>query len=123
MSKVKRTDNYINECREVGKRLRFLRNQNKYRLKEVEKLSNNIVTSSMLSNYESGKKMPSLSTLKILGKLYNTSVDFIIYGNDPNQNNFNNYADIVICLENIKKCLNLSKRANIGPFKTVTNAN
>ncbi len=64
----------------VGKRLRKVRIQNNFSLKDVEKLTKKNVKASILGAYERGERVISIPRLYELGQFYNVPVDYLISG-------------------------------------------
>lgn len=63
-----------------GDRLKNLRENKGLKQKEVaEKIG---IKNNTLSSYESSKRQPDFNTLKELSKVYDTSIDYIITGNE-----------------------------------------
>ena len=68
----------------VGKRLRKIRMQNKYSLKEVEKMTKGVVKASILGAYERGERVISVPRLFELATFFKVPVDYLILdGQNP----------------------------------------
>src|SRR5690625_2723440 len=68
---------------QFGKRLRFLRLQNKLTQKELAKIIN--TSTSAIGMYERGEREPSFTTLLNIATNFNVSLDYLL-GNDQIQN-------------------------------------
>lgn len=71
----------------IGKRLKEIRDKNKYTIEEVQKMTG--ISRQSLINYENGKGNPTLKVILCLCNLYKISPNYLIYGDD---NNFDNMS-------------------------------
>ena len=75
----------------VGKRLRKLREHHAFTINEVvEKLSNDYyfnIDEKSIRRYEKGEFLPKVDNLMILAELYDTTLDYIIYGKETSDDN------------------------------------
>ena len=75
----------------VGKRLRKLREGQELTINEVvERLSNNYfldVDEKSIRRYEKGKFLPKIDNLICLAELYDTTLDYIVYGKETSDDN------------------------------------
>jgi transcriptional regulator with XRE-family HTH domain len=62
----------------VGKRLRKIRIQNKYSLKEVEKITKGDIKASILGAYERGERVISVPRLFELADFFKVPVDYLL---------------------------------------------
>lgn len=65
----------------LGERLRAARLRKGYSLADVEKITGWHFTT--IAAYERGEKMPPAEKLRILAKLYDTTADYLLVGEDP----------------------------------------
>ena len=102
---------------EVGKRLRALRERQGLTINEVvEKLSNDYysdIDEKSIRRYEKGKFLPKIDNLISLAELFNTTLDYIIYGKETsNDNSFTWY-------DNFKRLNRLVCSLAVGLYKDV----
>ena len=75
----------------VGKRLRKLREGQELTINEVaERLSNNYfldVDEKSIRRYEKGEFLPKIDNLICLAELYDTTLDYIVYGKETSDDN------------------------------------
>lgn len=75
----------------VGKRLRKLREHQAFTINEVvEKLSNDYysdIDEKSIRRYEKGEFLPKVDNLMNLAELYDTTLDYIIYGKETSDDN------------------------------------
>ena len=75
----------------VGKRLRKLREHHAFTINEVvEKLSNDYyfdIDEKSIRRYEKGEFLPKVDNLMNLAELYDTTLDYIIYGKETSDDN------------------------------------
>jgi transcriptional regulator with XRE-family HTH domain len=75
----------------VGKRLRKLREDQELTINEVvERLSNNYfldVDEKSIRRYEKGEFLPKIDNLICLAELYDTTLDYIVYGKETSDDN------------------------------------
>lgn len=62
---------------EIGKRIKFLRQEKGFTLKELAKMA--YVTTSAIGNYESGIRVPQDSTKALLARALGTTVEIIFF--------------------------------------------
>ena len=75
---------------EVGNRIKAIRLNNSYNLREFgEKIDN--AADSIVSRWEKGKSLPNNKRLKLISEIGNVTVDYLLYGNPVSflQKNFN----------------------------------
>ncbi|MBO5286255.1 MAG: helix-turn-helix transcriptional regulator [Clostridia bacterium] len=81
----------------VGERLKELRNKNKLTINGlIEKLQNEHyidIDEKTIRRYEKGKFMPKIDNLICLAEVFNTSLDYIIYGKETSDDNSFTYYD------------------------------
>lgn len=81
----------------VGKRLKELRNKNKLTINDlVEKLQNEHyidIDEKSIRRYERGEFLPKIDNLICLAEIFNTSLDYIIYGRETSDDNSFTYYD------------------------------
>lgn len=77
--------------KEVGKRLRELREKNGYtRNQVIEKLGDEYLLSiseKTIVRYEKGQTAPKIDNLIVIAELYNATLDYIVYGKDTSDDN------------------------------------
>ena len=75
----------------VGIRLKELRNKNKLTINElIEKLQNEYyidIDEKSIRRYEKGEFLPKIDNLICLAEIFNTSLDYIIYGRETSDDN------------------------------------
>lgn len=83
--------------KDAGKRLNLLRKQNKLTIDElVEKLQNEYyidIDEKSIRRYEKGDFLPKIDNLICFADLYNTTLDFIIFGKETSDDNSFTYYD------------------------------
>lgn len=81
----------------VGKRLKELRNKNKLTIDDlVEKLQNEHyidIDEKSIRRYEKGEFLPKVDNLICLAEIFNTTLDYIIYGKETSDENSFTYYD------------------------------
>ena len=81
----------------VGIRLKELRNKNKLTINElIEKLQNEYyidIDEKSIRRYEKGEFLPKIDNLICLAEIFNTSLDYIIYGRETSDDNSFTYYD------------------------------
>ena len=102
-------------------RLRQLREQKKLTQKDVAKYINKTVQAYSL--YEIGQREPDFETLKMLSRLFEVSVDYII-GNKPNEISETDYKKmnwnaLTYVLEDIQKIIDKLSGANHEDLKNI----
>lgn len=82
----------------VGKRLRKLRERQELTINEVvERLSNNYfldVDEKSIRRYEKGEFLPKIDNLICLAELYDTTLDYIVYGKETSDDNSFTWYDV-----------------------------
>ena len=82
----------------VGKRLQELRKHQNLTINEVvEKLSNDHysdIDARSIRRYEKGEFLPKIDNLICLAELYNTTLDFIMYGKETSDDNSFTWYDV-----------------------------
>lgn len=73
----------MNHSHLVGKRLRKVRIQNRFSLKEVEKITKGSVKASILGAYERGERIISVPRLFELADFFKVPVDYLIKDGQP----------------------------------------
>lgn len=77
--------------KEVGKRLRELREKNGYtRNQVIEKLGDEYslsISEKTIVRYEKGQTAPKIDNLIVIAELYNATLDYIVYGKDTSDDN------------------------------------
>ena len=78
----------------VGKRIKYLREKN---CLEAQKLAHDLqVGKSTLSNWENDRRTPDLETLKKIANYFNISTDYLLFGDEADTKNFNDYFGVLI---------------------------
>ena len=78
----------------VGKRIKHLREKNSL---EAQKLAHDLqVGKSTLSNWENDRRTPDLETLKNIANYFNVSTDYLLFGDEADNKNFNDYFGFIL---------------------------
>ena len=78
----------------VGKRIKHLREKNSL---EAQKLAHDLqVGKSTLSNWENDRRTPDLETLKNIANYFNVSTDYLLFGDEADTKNFNDYFGFIL---------------------------
>lgn len=82
---------------EIGKRLRFLRNQNGLTIDELVSILNNkyyiCIDEKSIRRYEKGVFLPKIDNLIALSDIFNTTLDYLIFGKETSDNNSYTWKD------------------------------
>ena len=81
----------------VGERLKQLRKNNNYTIYQLlEKLQNEYfidIDEKSIRRYEKGEFLPKIDNLICLAEIFNTTLDYIIYGKETSDDNSFTYYD------------------------------
>ncbi|RJQ31787.1 MAG: helix-turn-helix domain-containing protein [Actinobacteria bacterium] len=107
----------------VGKRLRKVRVQNKYSLKEVEKMTKGEVKASILGAYERGERVISVPRLFELSQFFNVPVEYLLADSaiSPKETDTSAAVDDKTGIKVDLIALNKLPDKDVGPIKTYVN--
>lgn len=95
-----------------GERLRFLRNEQQYSLRELAiKLG---ISHSALGKYERGERQPDFKTLEIIADYFNVSIDWLLGRTSDRNSDSKIEHDISKKIESFKNELILSDELTFG---------
>lgn len=72
------------EEEKIGERIKKVRSSKKLTQKQLSELSK--IDSTSISRYENGTQIPNLNTLAYISIALDTSLDYLVFGNEPNVN-------------------------------------